>query len=67
MVWMEMVLKEQLGQLTQGAPVRDQCQLQCLSSPHSGAWLSPVPSAALGYAMGVGSSAAPCGGTWASR
>ena len=51
-VWMEMVLKEELGRLARGMPVRDQCRLQCLSSPHSGAWLSPVPSAALGYAMG---------------
>ena len=51
-VWMEMVLKEELGQLARGVPVRDQCRLQCLSSPHSGACLAPVPSAALGYAMG---------------
>ena len=66
-VWMEMVLKEELGRLTRGMPVRDQCRLQCLSSPHSGVWLSPVPLAALGYTMGGRNFSVPCGGTWASR
>jgi hypothetical protein len=49
--WTNHIYKRDEHLLMQDAVARDRARLQCQVKPSTGAWMCPIPSAALGYAM----------------